>query len=354
VEVLVGYLCHAWTGEFKRREQTLKGKVLMTKLNTLTDGLISELRDLYSAESQLIKALPKMEKKATNQSLKDQIRLHLVETEGQLNRLNEVGGMLQEKLTGKVCKAMQGLIEEGREVLEEESENDALIDALLIGVAQRVEHYEIAAYGMACAMARELGEDDIASLLEESLDEEKAADQKLSLISEDEVLIDASSFAEEDIKVAKRKTSPQRSQKKTSNVGKVFALVGGLIILGQAVPSAFAEEGRAALSRESAARQYKTDDTGRNKRDRDNSRITAEDQNQDAHNIELLANIRKELVENDSLSAYGKNVKVIVEKGRVYLRGPVRTAIEKNWIEQAAVRVAAGHKVVNELEIAPN
>lgn len=168
----------------------------MAQLQSLEDALVESLKDLYSAENQLLKALPKMAKRVANESLKDAIKTHLEETQGQVKRLNEISKILDQKLTGKRCKAMQGLIEEGKEVMEEKSENDSLIDALLIGAAQRVEHYEIAAYGTARAIAEKLGRDDIAELLQETLDEEGEADRKLTAISEEEVLQEALDGAE--------------------------------------------------------------------------------------------------------------------------------------------------------------
>ncbi len=155
-------------------------------MNTLQELLIDEVKDIYSAETQLLQALPEMAKKALTQSLQEAFSSHLEETKGQVERLKKVGELLETKLTGKTCKAMQGLIEEGKEVLEEEGQS-AVIDAALIGAAQRVEHYEIAAYGTAKAMAEHLGLDDVVALLEETLDEESAADEKLTQVSVDEV-----------------------------------------------------------------------------------------------------------------------------------------------------------------------
>ena len=119
---------------------------MTTKLTTLRDGLLNEVKDLYSAEHQLLKALPKMEKKAENQKLKEALHAHLLETEGQIERLDKIGTLLDAKLSGKTCKAMQGLIEESNEVIGEQSDNKALLDLLLIGAARRVEHYEMAAH----------------------------------------------------------------------------------------------------------------------------------------------------------------------------------------------------------------
>lgn len=156
-------------------------------MDTLQELLVDELKDLYSAENQLLKALPKMAKKAASESLQAAFTAHLEETEGQVDRLTKIGELMEIKLTGKKCKAMEGLVEEGKEVLEEEGRS-AVIDAALIGAAQRVEHYEIAAYGTAKTFAEQLGLTEVAELLAETLDEESAADEKLSSISLEEVL----------------------------------------------------------------------------------------------------------------------------------------------------------------------
>ena len=149
-----------------------------------------ELKDLYNAENQLLKALPKMAKKASSSTLGKAFTSHLKETEGHVKRLETIGKTLGISLSGKKCKAMEGLIEEGKEVLEEDGKS-AVIDAALIGAAQRVEHYEMAAYGTARAMAERLGQDKVVALLQQTLDEEGAADQKLTEIAEQEVLADA-------------------------------------------------------------------------------------------------------------------------------------------------------------------
>lgn len=156
-------------------------------MDTLQELFEDELKDLYSAENQLLKALPKMAKKAASETLQAAFTAHLEETEGQVERLTKIGELMEIKLTGKKCKAMEGLVEEGKEVLEEEGRS-AVIDAALIGAAQRVEHYEIAAYGTAKAFAEQLGLTEVAELLSETLDEESAADEKLSTISLEEVL----------------------------------------------------------------------------------------------------------------------------------------------------------------------
>jgi ferritin-like metal-binding protein YciE len=159
-------------------------------MNTLSDLLADELKDLFSAENQLLKALPKMAKKANSPQLKAAFTNHLKETEGQVGRLEKMGKHLGIKLNGKTCKAMEGLVKEGSEVIEEDGAPD-VIDAALIGAAQRVEHYEIAAYGATRAMAEALGETEVVDLLQETLDEEGAADEKLTQIAEGGILASA-------------------------------------------------------------------------------------------------------------------------------------------------------------------
>jgi ferritin-like metal-binding protein YciE len=161
-------------------------------MDSLSDLLEDELKDLYSAENQLTKALPKMAKKASSAQLKAAFTSHLKETEGHVARLEKMSEKLGIKLGGKKCKAMEGLVEEGKEVIEEDGE-PSVIDAALIGAAQRVEHYEIAAYGATRAMAQSLGLSDIVKLLQETLEEEGAADKKLTKIAEGEVLAEAAS-----------------------------------------------------------------------------------------------------------------------------------------------------------------
>jgi ferritin-like metal-binding protein YciE len=158
----------------------------MAKLNTLQELLVEELKDLYDAEHQLTKALPKMEKAATNPQLQKAFNSHLTETEGHIKRLEQVFESLGEKPSRKTCKAMKGLVEEGSEVIEENAASEVK-DAALIASAQRVEHYEIAGYGAARTFAQTLGLNDAAKLLQQTLDEEGNADKKLTQIAESRV-----------------------------------------------------------------------------------------------------------------------------------------------------------------------
>jgi ferritin-like metal-binding protein YciE len=158
--------------------------------NPLEELLIDELKDLYSAENQIIKALPKMAKAASSPELKRAFERHLEETKRQVERLNQIGQNLEIKLTGKKCKGMEGLIEEGKEVMEEDLDENA-IDAGLIGAAQKVEHYEIAGYGTARTHAQLLGFNKVAKLLQQTLDEEGATDKKLTALAESIINVEA-------------------------------------------------------------------------------------------------------------------------------------------------------------------
>jgi len=149
---------------------------------TLQDLYISELKDLYSAEQQLVKALPKIVKNAESQELSDAISNHLEETRNQVTRLEQIFESLGENPKGKKCVGMQGIIEEGGETIDEFEGN--VLDAGIISAAQRVEHYEIAAYGSVCAYAELLERTEDLGLLKETLEEEKKADEKLTQLSE--------------------------------------------------------------------------------------------------------------------------------------------------------------------------
>ena len=155
----------------------------MPKIINLRDVFVEQLKDLYNAETQLIKALPKMAKAATSPDLAQGFEEHLEQTKGHVNRLEEIFKKLEEKPTGKKCKAMEGLVKEGAEAIAEDA-SDAAKDALLIAAAQRVEHYEIAGYGSVKTYADLLGENEASQLLSETLQEEKDTDEKLTEAAE--------------------------------------------------------------------------------------------------------------------------------------------------------------------------
>jgi ferritin-like metal-binding protein YciE len=155
-------------------------RVLQSELKEL---FVDELKDIYSAETQLVKALPKMAKAAVSAELRNGFQEHLTQTEGHVTRLEQIFEGLGEKPTGKKCEGMAGLIKEGGEAAEEDYEGDVK-DSALIGAAQRVEHYEIAAYGTVRAIAEKLGDDTAVQLLTQTLQEEKDTDVKLSKLSD--------------------------------------------------------------------------------------------------------------------------------------------------------------------------
>jgi ferritin-like metal-binding protein YciE len=155
----------------------------MAETGTLHDAFIDELRDTYDAEKQLTKALPKLAKAASNPKLRKAFETHLQETQGQIERLEQVFESLDEKVRGKHCDGIAGIIEEGKSIMEEDFD-EATMDACLIAAGQRAEHYEMAAYGTLVAWAQAMGHDEAAKLLQQTLDEEKATDEKLSGLAE--------------------------------------------------------------------------------------------------------------------------------------------------------------------------
>lgn len=158
--------------------------------NPLEELLVDELKDLYSAEKQLVQALPRMAKGASSPELRRAFERHLEETKRQVQRLEQIAGDLDFRVTGKKCKGMEGLIAEGKELMEEDFDDNAL-DAGLIGAAQKVEHYEIAAYGTARTHAQMLGFTKAAKLLQQTLDEEGATDKKLTALAESIINVEA-------------------------------------------------------------------------------------------------------------------------------------------------------------------
>jgi ferritin-like metal-binding protein YciE len=155
----------------------------MPENGTLHDAFLDELRDLYDAEKQLTKALPKLAKTATSSQLRDAFESHLEETKGHVDRLEQVFETLEERARGKHCDGIAGIIEEGKSIMEEDFDEPTM-DACLIAAGQRAEHYEIGAYGTVIAWAQAMGHREAVNLLQQNLDEEKAADKKLSALAE--------------------------------------------------------------------------------------------------------------------------------------------------------------------------
>jgi len=188
----------------------------MAESGTLHDAFLDELRDAYDAEKQLIKALPKMARAANSPDLRQAFESHLEETRGQITRLDQVFATLDEKVSGKHCDGIAGIIEEGKTAMEAEFD-EATMDACLIAGGQRAEHYEMAAYGTLVAWARAMGHTKAADLLQETLDEEKAADEKLSALAEDGINQDAAGTAHPNLGGNGRSAvAPNQGRKKSS------------------------------------------------------------------------------------------------------------------------------------------
>lgn len=160
------------------------------QIDSLQKLYVEELKDLYSAEKQLLQALPRMAKKVKNPQLRQAFEGHLETTRMQVERLDKIFERLERSPRGKKCKAMEGLIEEGKELMEEDMEPEVL-DAALIGAAQRIEHYEIAGYGTVRTYARLLGEEEDARLLQQTLDEEAETDKALTQLAETSINVEA-------------------------------------------------------------------------------------------------------------------------------------------------------------------
>jgi ferritin-like metal-binding protein YciE len=186
-------------------------------MDNLTELLEEQIKDLYNAENQLLKALPRMAKKASSDELKEAFTLHTEETRTHIERLEQVCEELEISPKGKVCAAMKGLIEEGKEVLEEDG-HDGVIDAALIAAAQRVEHYEISAYGTVRAMAELLGHENVARLFEETLEEEEATDEKLTEVAQSAVYPGAPK-SEGDMGEVEEEEAPRAKSAKGGNRG---------------------------------------------------------------------------------------------------------------------------------------
>lgn len=178
----------ASTGQKKTRSE---GKPANDAKSEFHDFFVDELKDIYWAEKHLTKALPKMQKAATSDELKQAFGDHLEVTKEHISRLEEVFGMMDQKAAAKKCDAMEGLVKEGEGIIEDTDAGTMIRDAGLILAAQKVEHYEIATYGGLAQLARTMGRDDVADVLEETLNEEKEADQLLTSIAEDHINIEA-------------------------------------------------------------------------------------------------------------------------------------------------------------------
>ncbi len=187
----------------------------MADPTTLHDAFVDELRDTYDAERQLTKALPRLAKAASSPDLRAAFEAHLEETRGHVARLEDVFEALEEKVRGKHCDGMAGIIEEGKSILEEDFD-EVTMDACLIAAGQRAEHYEMAAYGTLVAWARAMEHTDVANLLQQTLDEEKAADKKLSSLAEGGINREAAAAAHPEEDEEEEAEEPPSRAKPTS------------------------------------------------------------------------------------------------------------------------------------------
>jgi ferritin-like metal-binding protein YciE len=197
----------------------------MAEAKSLHDAFIDELRDTYDAEKQILKALPKMMKAASSDELRSAFEMHLEETRGHVERLEQVFAGLDEKVRGKHCDGVAGIIEEGKSIMEEDFD-DTTMDACLIAAGQRVEHYEMAAYGTLVAWAQAMGHNEAVDLLQQTLEEEKATDKKLTDLAESGINQEAATAAhsepddEEDEAPAARKRSASGTKKKSKSAAR--------------------------------------------------------------------------------------------------------------------------------------
>lgn len=331
----------------------------MNEIKTLRDGLVEELKDLYSAELHLANALPKIEKKAANVALKVAIKEYMVKNTDHVARLEKIGEMLDAPLSGGRCEALEEIVEEGANVRLGDGSNAALMDTMLICVTRRVGYYEAAAYSTTCAMAKANGELEVATILEESLAEELNVDKSLLNLLESRVLPMANLPTEEFSAPRALRGKPVNTDERMRRVavgvavGAVITVASWLSSGSPFVPLAIAETSHDRVVNEKTASTYSADDTGRNVRDRNGNSLTADDQTLAGDDLQVLARIRQEIVANKELSTNAHNVKIVIESRKVLLRGPVRTENEKRWIGDKATQVAKGFSVVNQLEVAP-
>jgi ferritin-like metal-binding protein YciE len=181
-------------------------------MDDVTKLMVEQLRDAYSAEKQALRAMPRMAKKATAQSLKDALQMHVEQTEGQVERLEQALEKLGARPGRKVCEGMRGIIEEGQSELEEHDKGP-LLDTVIVAAQQRVEHYEIASYGTMAALAKAAGEQEVADLLVQTLQEEKQTDEKLTQLAESELNPAAIGGADEDEDEQEEEARPASGQR---------------------------------------------------------------------------------------------------------------------------------------------
>jgi ferritin-like metal-binding protein YciE len=338
----------------------------MVNLKTLNDGLVEQLKDLYSAEKQLVKELPKMKNKATSKSLRKALESHITDTENQIKRLDEISEILGIRINGYTCKAMQGLIEETKQIFEENTGDSSLIDVQIVASATKIEHYEIAAYNSTIEISKQLDNTEITELLRASLVEEKDAERLLSSIAKGEIIPEASSSTEKSISVSKKprnidkviKNLGNRSSKRESNAKNIALLVALSLSLVANLLVANAQDTNSYDSvLDEAKGRYSDNEKSDNENTENNSLYNNLNKNADeqglsgGNNLEVLAKIRSSIIKNDELSMNGHNIKIIVDNKLVTLTGPVDSIAEKDWIYKTAKKIAVNYTVLDKLSL---
>jgi ferritin-like metal-binding protein YciE len=326
------------------------------EMNRLKHLYIEELKDLYSAETQLVKALPKMANAASSEDLRAGFEEHLGQTKEHVARLEKIFKALGESAKGKKCKGMEGLIKEGSELIGEDPAPEEL-DAGLISAAQRVEHYEIAGYGCVSTYAKLLRGDEAASLLRLTLEEEKETDEKLTQLASNINLEAVESEESEEGSNRSRKARLASSWSNTVTNFKrrnKYMKVRWIVLPRLLLPLVSLMFGVSLMATPIPGyqdpQQTPTDNTKQNK---DQTNPTADQQKMNPADRALTQKIRKAIHQDSSLSTYAHNIKIITQDGKVTLRGPVRSEDEKTSIEAKAVAVAGQGNVTNQLEVAP-
>ncbi len=326
----------------------------MAHLKNLEDCLTQQLKDLYSAEYQILANLTLLEQRATSRSLKQAAHAHLLATEGHLERLEDIGVLLNVSVSGQLCEAVRGLIDESKRIHDEHYENKALLDIVLIGVTQRAEAYAISSYENTHAIAVELGLDVVARLLEETLIEDRAAQSTFSAICFGEILPRANIPASGDDKEqringsALPKTQPRRPSLSTS---RMLGFAGCLFLSQQGGLSPAQAEGAQRPIRVSP--QYRTLDAAHRSARAHQTATSAERSHVTGTELGMLARIRRDIVTNATLSPKARRVSILLDQGKIHLRGPVQSLSEKDWLEKTSARASLGYVVINHLQIVP-
>ncbi len=326
----------------------------MAHLKNLEDCLTQQLKDLYSAEYQILANLTLLEQRATSRSLKQAAHAHLLATEGHLERLEDIGVLLNVSVSGQLCEAVRGLVDESKRIQDDQYENKALLDVVLLGATQRAEAYAISSYENAHDIAVELGLDTASRLLEETLIEDRAAQSTFSAICFGEILPRANIPASGDDKEqringsALPKTQPRRPSLSTS---RMLGFAGCLFLSQQGGLSPVQAETAQKPIRISP--QYRTIDSVHGSAHAQEIVSSGGRYHVTGTELGMLARIRRDIVTNATLSSKARRVSIVLDQGKIHLRGPVQSLSEKDWLGKTSARASLGYEVINHLQIVP-